>query len=77
MYKRQILEAFERGERHIVMEVRQLGDDGEYHWNSVQVVRVESPYTDDILEITLTKNIDEERRQQEEYLEKELSLIHI
>lgn len=66
-----ILEAFERGERHIVMEVRQLGDDGEYHWNSVQVVRVESPYTDDILEITLTKNIDEERRQQEEYLEKE------
>ena len=44
---------------------------GEYHWNSVQVVRVESPYTDDILEITLTKNIDEERRQQEEYLEKE------
>ena len=32
---------------------------------------MESPYTDDILEITLTKNIDEERRQQEEYLEKE------
>ncbi len=31
---------------------------------------MESPYTDDILEITLTKNIDEERRQ-EEYLEKE------
>ena len=52
------------------MEMRQLGDDGCYHWNSTQVVKVDSPYTDDVLEITLSKNIDEERRKQEEFLEK-------
>lgn len=66
-----LIDAFEKGVRHVSMEMRQLGDDGAYHWNNTQVVRVNSPYTDDLLEITLTKNIDEERRQQEINWEKE------
>ena len=53
------------------MEVPHLGEDGEYHWFFTQVVRVESPYTDDLIEITLSRNIDEERRVQREMLEKE------
>lgn len=66
-----LLAAFARGERKVSMEMRQMGDDGVYHWNFTQVVRVESPHTDDVMEITLSKNVDEERRQQEENLKKE------
>lgn len=69
--REELLAAFERGEKQISMEMRQLGDDGFYHWNSTQVVRVNNPYSDDVLEITMTKNIDNERRQQEEHLKKE------
>ena len=69
--RRSLTEAFLRGQRIVCMEVPHLGDDGEYHWNFTQVVRVESPYTDDMIEITLSRNIDEERRIQEETLEKE------
>ena len=69
--RKELLAAFERGEKQISMEMRQLGDDGFYHWNSTQVVRVNNPYSDDVLEITMTKNIDNERRQQEEHLKKE------
>ena len=32
---------------------------------------IESPYTDDVLEITMTKDIDEERFRQEENFRKE------
>ncbi|MCH1981604.1 ATP-binding protein [Ruminococcus sp. OA3] len=66
-----LLKAFAQGQNSVTMEMRQLGDDGCYHWNSTQVVKVDSPYTDDVLEITLSKNIDEERQKQEEFLEKE------
>ena len=69
--RQSLLKAFEKGVQNVVMELRQMGDDGQYHWNSTQVVRVNSPYTDDVLQITMTKNIDEERRKQEENLEKE------
>lgn len=53
------------------MEVPHLGKDGIYHWSFTQVVHVESSYTDDLIEITLSRNIDEERRLQEEAIEKE------
>lgn len=66
-----LLQAFSRGIQNVTMELRQLGDDGLYHWNLTQVVRVYSPNTDDVLEITMTKDIDEERRRQEETLEKD------
>lgn len=66
-----LISTYLRGERIVTMEVPHLGEDGEYHWNYTQVVRVESPYTDDLIEITLSRNIDEERRIREETIEKE------
>ncbi len=66
-----LTDVFARGERIITMEVPHLGVDGTYHWHFTQVVGVESPFTDDLIEITLSRNIDEERRIQEEALEKE------
>ncbi|QNM06966.1 PAS domain-containing hybrid sensor histidine kinase/response regulator [Qiania dongpingensis] len=69
--RKSLMEAFSGGERIITMKVPHMGEDGIYHWNFTQVVRVESPYTDDLIEITLSRNIDEERRMQEEALEKE------
>lgn len=69
--RQSLLSAFTRGEKQVSMEIRQLGDDNIYHWNSTQVVMVENEYNNDILEISLTKNIDEERRIQEENLANE------
>lgn len=66
-----MVRAFSNGERLVAMDVPHLGEDGEYHWYFTQVVRVESAYTKDMLEITLSRNIDRERRLQQESLEKE------
>ena len=66
-----LVHAFSRGERIISMEVPHQGEDGKYHWYFTQVVRVDSPYSDDLIEITLSRNIDGERRAQQETLEKE------
>ncbi|WP_138295002.1 MULTISPECIES: ATP-binding protein [unclassified Clostridium] len=69
--RRALMETFMGGRRIVAMEVPHLGEDGQYHWHFTQVVRVESPYTDELIEITLSRNIDEERRMQWEMLEKE------
>lgn len=66
-----LTDAFTQGERIVSMRVPHLGADGKYHWHFTQVVRVESPYTDDLIEITLSRNIEEELRQQEAQIEKE------
>lgn len=66
-----LIDAYTNGRRIVSMEVPHRGTDGVYHWHFTQVVRVESPYTDDMMEITLSRNIDEERRMQREALEKE------
>ena len=69
--RRALTEAYTGGARIVTMEVPHLGEDGQYHWNFTQVVRVETPDTDDLIEITLSRNIDGERRLREEALEKE------
>ena len=69
--RQSLIDVYSHGKRIVTMEVPHLGEDGEYHWYFTQVVRVESPYTDDLIEITLSRNIDEERRVQRETLEKE------
>lgn len=66
-----LIDAFTNGERIVSMRVPHLGENGEYRWHFTQVVRVESPHTDDLIEITLSRNIDDERRMQEEALQKE------
>ena len=69
--RRALTEAFTHGKRILTMEVPHLGEDGEYHWHFTQVVWVETPHTDDLIEVTLSRNIDGERLQQQEALEKE------
>lgn len=69
--RKALLDTFSGGQNQVYMEVKQLGDDGKYHWNSNHVVQVQSPYTSDVIEITMAKNIDEERSRQEKNLEKE------
>ncbi len=69
--RRALLDAYAQGQRIVAMEVPHRGADGAYHWYFTQVVRVESPETGDVLEVTLSRNVDAVRRQQEEALEKE------
>ncbi len=69
--RQSLCDTYGAGERLVTMEVPHLGADGEYHWYFTQVVRVESPHTDDLIEITLSRNIDGERRMQQAAIEKE------
>lgn len=71
--REKLTDTFSHGERIVTMRVPHLGGDGIYHWHFTQVVRVESPYTDELIEITLSRNIDEELRLQEERIDKERS----
>ena len=66
-----LINAFMRGERIVAMEVPHMDQEGHCHWSFTQVIRVESASTDDLLEITLSRNIDQERQMQEAMLEKE------
>lgn len=63
--------AFGNGQHVVTMEVPHIGEDGVYHWHFTQVVQVKNPTTDDLIEITLSRNIDAERRLREEAVEKE------
>ncbi len=58
--------AFEAGKTEIYMEHRQMEEDGLYHWTSSHVIRIDNPYDDDVLEITLAKNIDAQKRMEEQ-----------
>lgn len=69
--RKSLMDTFSGSQRIVMMEVPHIGEDGNYHWHFTQVVRVDSPYTDDLIEITLSRNIDEERQKREESLEKE------
>ncbi|MCQ4637092.1 ATP-binding protein [Anaerovorax odorimutans] len=66
-----ILQAFANGEKKVEMELRQTDADGVWRWKSIQIVQVESSYTEDVLGIAMINDIDEVRRRQEENLEKE------
>ncbi len=71
-FSRQSLMDAYRGGQHIVsMKIPHRGTDGLYHWSHTEVVHVESPDTDDLIEITLSRSIDEDRRIQEAAIEKE------
>ncbi|MDO5601482.1 MAG: ATP-binding protein [Oscillospiraceae bacterium] len=69
--RQSLLSAFERGVHEVSLELPQLAEDGEYHWNLSTVIWVSDPYSKDILEVTMIKNIDEEHRLKKEALEKE------
>ena len=64
--RKAIIEAFHAGKTEIYMEHKQLGADGVYHWTCTHVLKTENPYDDDILELTLHKNIDAQKRIEEQ-----------
>ena len=66
-----LIDAHTGGQNIVSMKIPHKGTDGLYHWSHTEVVRVESPDTDDLIEITLSRSIDEDRRIQEAAIEKE------
>ena len=66
-----LIDAYTGGQNIVSMKIPHKGTDGLYHWSHTEVVRVESPDTDDLIEITLSRSIDEDRRIQEAAIEKE------
>lgn len=61
-----LLKLFGEGERSVYMEHLQRGDDGGYHWTDTHVIRIENPYSEDIMQIALTRNIDERKAMEEQ-----------
>lgn len=71
-----LLRAYNEGKKGVFYEYQHLGDDGQPYWVTTQVVFTTNPYTDDIMEITLTQNIDESIRKgkEDERLRRELEM---
>ncbi len=65
-----LLKCFEEGKKDVYLEHQQYDDKGEIHWVSTQVLFVDNPYDDDVIEVTLSKNIDERIQAESEQKEK-------
>ncbi len=61
-----LLKAYAEGKKDVYLEHQQYNDDGELHWLSTHVIFTDNPYNDDVLEITLSQNIDERLRKEAE-----------
>ncbi len=62
-----LLAAYAEGKKDVYLEHQQYDEQGEVHWVSTHVLFTENPHTDDILEITLSRNIDERIRKEAEH----------
>lgn len=56
-----LLKAYARGEQSVVLDVRQLGDDGIYRWVETNVVFLTNEENDDVIEISLSRPITKEK----------------
>ncbi len=54
-----LLKAYAEGKKDVYLDHQQYDNSGELHWISTHVIFTENPYDNDILEITLSQNIDE------------------
>ncbi len=61
-----LLAAYAAGQKDVYLEHQQYDDHGVVHWISTHVIFTENPYDDDILQITLSQNIDERIRKEAE-----------
>ncbi|MCD2491856.1 response regulator [Lacrimispora sp. NSJ-141] len=59
--REKLLEDYKNGIKELGLEFLQLYRDGSYQWVSVQVIFLENTLSDDVMEITLCKNIHEQR----------------
>lgn len=64
-----LLKAFAEGKKDVYLEYKHLGDDGEAYWVYTHVLLVENSLNNDVMEITLTHNIDERYRRETEQKE--------
>jgi diguanylate cyclase (GGDEF)-like protein/PAS domain S-box-containing protein len=56
-----LLKAYARGETSVVLDVRQLGDDGISRWIKTSVIFIKNHENDDVIEITLSRPITSEK----------------
>lgn len=61
-----LLKLYGEGGRSRYMEHLQMGDDGSYHWTDTHVIRIENPYSEDIMQISLSRNIDDQKAMEEQ-----------
>ncbi len=61
-----LLKAYKDGKADVYLEHQQYDEEGMVHWTSTHVMFVENPYTNDLMEITLCRNIDERIRKEAE-----------
>ncbi len=69
-----LIKAYNEGKKDVYLEHQQYDEQGELHWISTHVIFTKNPYNDDILEITLSQNIDERIRKEAEYEKKHRAL---
>lgn len=72
-----LLKAHREGRRSVYLEHQQYSDDGEIHWISTHVMFTENPYNDDILEITVSRNIDKVKEAEEKNRKVLLDAMHL
>ncbi len=61
-----LLEAYAQGKTDVYLEHQQYDDQGKVHWIATHVIFTKNPHNGDILEITLSQNIDERIRKEAE-----------
>ncbi len=68
--RQSLLKSFKEGKKDVCLEHQQYDDQGVVHWVETQVLFVDNPYDEDIIEITLSRNIDERIKNEVEQREK-------
>ncbi len=64
--REELLKAHKAGKKDVYLEHQQYDDAGEVHWIATHVIFTDNPYNDDVLEITMSQNIDERVRKEAE-----------
>ena len=55
-----------REKKEVFLEVRQMMNDGNYHWTSTQIIDVDNPYSQERLAVIISRRVDEQRYEQEQ-----------
>lgn len=64
-----LLKLYADGGTSRYMEHRQMGNDGCYHWTDTHVIRIDNPYNNDVLQVSLSRNIDKQKQLEAQMLE--------
>ncbi len=72
-----LLKAYDSGKKEVYLEHQQYDEKGQLHWVATQVLFVDNPYDDDVIEITLSQNIDERVRMEAEHRKNLENALHM